>query len=90
MILPAVSTGVKQNLHLARFRVDSTEVWPLVQITAMAGERKVFDIIAAAVLTGDNVFDLMWDRAMLLAEPTVLATILGPVPDKKPGSGIHR
>jgi len=35
----------------------------------MEGGRKVFDI-AAAVLTGDNVFDLMWYYAMLLPKQT--------------------
>ncbi len=81
---------MKQNFYLARHRVDSTEVWALVQIAAMAGKRKIFDIIAAAVLTGDNVLDLMRHGAMLLAKLAVLATISGPVTDKKPRSGIHR
>jgi hypothetical protein len=81
---------VKQNLYLARYWVDSAEVWAFVKIAAMASERKIFDIIAAAVLTGDNVFDLMRHRAMLLAKLAVLATISCPVADKKPGSGIHR
>ena len=89
VIHPPVSPGVKQNLYLARHRVDSTEVWTLVQIAAMASEREIFDIIAAAVLTGGNVFDLMRHRAMLLAKLAVLATISGAVPDKKPGCGIH-
>jgi hypothetical protein len=81
---------VKQNLRLARRRVDSTEVWALVQIAAMASEREIFDIVAAAVLTGDNVFDLMRHRAMPLAKPAVLETISCPVADKQPGCGIHR
>jgi hypothetical protein len=76
---------MKQNLYLARHRVDSTQVWAFVQIAAMASERKIFNIIAAAVLTGDNVFDLMRRRAMLLAELAVLATISGPLADKQPG-----
>ena len=56
----------------------------------MAGKSKIFDIIAAAVLTGDNVFDLMRRRTMLLAKLAVLATISGPLADKQPDSGIHR
>lgn len=90
MIRPPVSPGVKQNLYFTRHRVDSTQVRAFVQIAAMASERKIFDIIAAAVLTGDNVFDLMRHRAMLLAKLAVLATIFGPLSDKQPGSGIHR
>jgi hypothetical protein len=90
VIRPPVSPGVKQNLYLTRCRVDSTEVWALVQIAAMASEREIFDIVAAAVLTGDNVLDLMRHRAMLLTEPAVLATISCPVADKQPGSGVHR
>jgi len=90
VIRPPVSPGVKQNLYLTRRRVDSTEVWPFVQIAAMARERKIFDIVDATVLTGHNVFDLMRHRAMLLAKQTVFAMISRPVPDKKPDSGIQR
>jgi len=72
-----VSPGVKQNLYLACYRVDSTEVRAFVQIAAMASKRGIFDIVAAAVPTGDNVFDLMRHRAMLLAKLAVLATIPG-------------
>ena len=81
---------MKQNLYRARHRVDSSKVWALVQIAAMAGEREILDSIAAAALTGDNVLDLMRHCAMLLAKLAVLATISRPLSDKKPGSGIHR
>ena len=90
MIRPPVSPGVKQNLHFTRHRVDCTQVRALVQIAAMASERENFDIIAATVLTSDYVLDLMRYRAMLLAKLAVLATASSPVPDKEPGSGIHR
>jgi hypothetical protein len=81
---------MKQNFYLPRHRIDSAQIRTFVKITPMASERKIFDIIAAAVLTGDNVFDLMRCHAMLLAKPAVLATISGPLADKQPGSGIHR
>jgi hypothetical protein len=81
---------VKQNLYLARHRVDSTEVRAFVQIAAVASEREILDVIAAAVLAGDNVFDLMRHRAKLLAKLAVLAAISCPVPDKKARSGVHR
>jgi hypothetical protein len=61
-----------------------------VEIAAMASECKIFDIIAAAVLTGEHVFDLMRHRAMLLAKLAVFATISCPIADEQPGSGIHR
>jgi hypothetical protein len=41
VIRPTVSPGMKQNFHLARQRVDSTQVWSFVQIAAMASERQV-------------------------------------------------
>jgi hypothetical protein len=56
----------------------------------MASEREIFDIVCSAVLTGDNVFDLMRHRAMLLTEPAVFATTSCPVADKQPGRGVHR
>jgi hypothetical protein len=59
-----------------------------VQIAAMASEREVPDIIAAAVLTSYYMLDLMRHRAMLLAKQAVLATISGPVADKLPDSGL--
>jgi hypothetical protein len=90
VIRPPISPGVKQNLHAARHRIDSTQIWASVQVAAMAGKSKIFDIIAAAVLTSDYVFDLMRHRAMLLAKLAVLATISSPLADKQPGSGIHR
>jgi hypothetical protein len=90
VIRPAVSPGVKKSLYLARHWVDPTQVWAFVQVTAMASERKIFDIVAAAVLPGDNVFDLMRHHAMLLAKLAILAPISGPLADKQPGSGIHR
>ena len=89
MVRPPVAPGVKQDLYPARRRVDSTQVWAFVQITAMAGEREILDIIAASVLTGDYVLDLMRHRAMMLAKLAVLAAISSPAPDKLPGSGIH-
>ncbi len=89
MIRPPVSPGVKQNLHIARHRVDPTEVWAFVQIAAMASEREIFDIIASAVLASDYVLDLMRHRAMLLAKLAVLATVSSPVTDKQPESGVH-
>jgi hypothetical protein len=81
MIRPPISPGMKQNLDLARHRVDSTEVWAFVQIAAMASECKIFDVITAAVLSGDNVFDLMRHRTMLLVKLAVFATISGPIAD---------
>jgi hypothetical protein len=87
---PLVAPGVKQNLYIACHRVDSAQVWALVQIAAMASEREIPDIIAAAVLTGDNVFNLVRHRAMLLTKLAVLVTISCPVADEEPGSDIHR
>jgi len=56
----------------------------------MASESEIPDIIAAAVLASDDVFNLVRDRAVLLAKLAVFATIACPVADKQPGSGIHR
>jgi len=89
VILPPISSRVKQNLYIARYGVDSTQVRAFVKIATMAGERQIFDIAGAAVLAGNNVFDLVWDGAVLLTKPTVLATVSGPAADKQPGSGIH-
>jgi hypothetical protein len=54
-------------------------VWAFVQIATVASEREIPGIIAAAVLTGDNVFHLMGQRAILLAKLAVIAAISCPV-----------
>lgn len=80
---------MKQNLYTAGYRVDSTQVRAFVQIAAMAGERQIPDIAGAPVLAGNNVFNLVRDRAVLLARPTILATISGSAADKQPGFRVH-
>ena len=89
VIRPLVAPGVKQTLNAARYRVDSTEVWSLVQIAAMAGEREILEIIAASELPGYDVFNLVWHRAMFLAKPAVLAAIFCPVSNETPEFRIH-
>jgi hypothetical protein len=38
---------MKQKFHLARQRVNSTEAPTFVEIAAVAGEREIFNLIAA-------------------------------------------
>jgi hypothetical protein len=42
------------------------------------------------VLTGDNVFDVMRRRTVILPKLAVLATISCSLADKQPRFGIHR
>jgi hypothetical protein len=90
MFRPPASQGMKQKFHLTRQRVDSTKVRTFVKIAAVAGKSEIFSLIAAAVLTGDNVFDVMRRRTVLLPDLAVLFTISCPLADKQPRFGIHR
>ena len=54
-----------------------------MEITIDARQRKVVDVIGAAVLLGDDVLDMQGGkRGVILMQLTVFATIVGARPDK--------
>ncbi len=54
----------------------------LVAVAVDAGQCEVGWVIGAAVLTGDNVFDVVGCLGVLLADKAILATIPGPPPNQ--------
>jgi hypothetical protein len=57
--------------------------------SSLTKQCELLAIVAAAMLPGDNVLDLMRRRTMLLSKQAVLATITRPVLDEEPGCRIH-
>jgi hypothetical protein len=55
----------------------------------MARECEIIDVVCAAVLSGNHVLDVMYEFAVALVQPTILAPVSGPLSDPPPGSGIH-
>jgi hypothetical protein len=80
---PAVAPWVEQPDHLSCHRVDAAQIAALVQVAVMASQGQVPSRIGAAVLFGDDVFDLETEVGLiLLVKPTILAAALCTLPDQ--------
>jgi hypothetical protein len=90
VIMPLVATRMKEGLNVARQRIDSTQIRTLVEVTAMACQSKVIDIVGAAVLPGDHVLHMMHEFAIVLVKAAILTSLSSPLTNEPPGSGIHR
>ena len=55
--------------------IDTGQVRALAEIAALTGEREIFGGIGTAVFTGEDVFDVVDQLAVLLPEETILAAI---------------
>ena len=68
---------------LSSLRIDRGEIWALVGIAIMASQGKICRVIAAQVLSRNQVFNVQGeDRLFVLMKPAVLATSARPRPDK--------
>jgi hypothetical protein len=81
---------VKQRNDFARFRVDGSKIWPFVQIAPIASQRQIGRIIAAAMLPGNNVFNMERGESHgRLRKATVFTSILRPVSNQFSNGGFH-
>jgi len=87
---PLVTPRMKESLNTAHEGIDPTQVRAFVEGTPMACERKVIDIIRTAMLPSNHMFDVMYEFAIVLVKPAILASLSSPVTDELPASGIHR
>ena len=71
---------MKKRLHPARFRIDASQIWTFLQVTAPTGEREIVELRRSAVLSGDDVFDVKRAAERRLWRATVLATAASPHP----------
>jgi hypothetical protein len=51
--------------------------------------REIIHAAFAAVLSGNNMLDVMQEFAIALVKPAILAPLPGTLPDQAPGSGIN-
>lgn len=89
MILPVVTSGMKQLDYLFSVGIDTCNVGSLAKITAMACKCEIVSFIGAAMLFGDNVLDMVGQFGILLWQQTVLTTILRSLSDELARGGIH-
>ena len=77
VVAPRMAAGMKQLRNAVSRRVNGRQVRSLVGIAPIAGQTQVVGIIIAAVLLGDNVFNVeRVKRNKCLGDVTVLAEIL--------------
>ena len=55
----------------------------------MACEREVIDVVYAAVLSGNYMLDVIYEFAVVLVKPTILAPLVGSLSDEPPGLGVN-
>src|ERR1043166_2385863 len=91
MPMPSLATRIEQACKLAAVGINPREVGSLVFIAIVTCERKIFWVVIAAMLPGDDVLDVEAEIGVLiLVQAAVLATTLCPGPDQSPRSGIHQ
>jgi hypothetical protein len=87
---PPVAPGVEEWHELTAHGIHARKVRPFAKIAAVAGQREIANVVAPAVLSGDDMLDVVRQPAVLLAQQAILATIIRSSPDKVPRGGIHR
>src|SRR5262249_55217536 len=87
---PIVLTRVKERCELAGVRVDARKIWTFECVAPCAGQGEVIGLVASAMLLGDDVFDVVSELDLFLAEETILATVAGTRSDVGLDLRIHR
>ncbi len=89
MVMPVLSSRVKQINGFPCIGVHATEIWSLAQIAVWARQTEVRRTVIQNVLTRLDVFDMeRQERGGELRKPTVLATIPGTFADQSPSGRV--
>ncbi len=79
VLLPSISPWMKKHRDRCAYRINTCEIWPLVRVTKMAGQRKVSGLISASVLPGNNVLNVKSQpRLTPFTYPAILTTVTRP------------
>ena len=90
VLSPAVTSGVKEGNNLTTDWIHACEIRALLEIAAVAGQRKIVNVVPPAVLPGDDMLDVVCKLAMLLAQQAILATVIRSPPNEVLHAGVHR
>lgn len=83
MVFPNLQPWIEQWRDGVRLRIDAREVWAFVQIAMVTSQSEVCQIIAAAVLAGDNMLDVEREEGIIvLMKSAILAVVGGSIPDE--------
>jgi hypothetical protein len=89
MVFPLIPTRMEKGYHLTSHSVDPRQIWTLVAIAAVAGERQIADVVQSAMLARNYVFNVVEQMTVGLMKPTVFAAIVSPLADESTGSRVH-
>jgi hypothetical protein len=90
VVAPLVAPGVEEGHKFTGECIDTREVRAFVEITVVAGQREIVNVIAPAMLLRNYMLDVVSQLAVLLAEQAILATVGRSSPDKAPRGSVHR
>lgn len=80
--VPIVASRVEQRRDFFGLRVNTGQVGPFVQIAINAGQRKIVEIVSAAVDFGGDMLDMEGgQRGIVLVESAIFTAIFGTFPD---------
>src|SRR6266567_137636 len=89
MVPPGVLARVEKSHGSLRPRVDTAEIRPFIQVTAITGEAEIGRIVVTAVLLRNNVLDVERNVDRILWQSAVLATLTGSLSDQVANSGVY-
>jgi hypothetical protein len=75
VLAPGIGTGVEEAGQLTGCGVHTREIWPLVTITEMTGQRQVRLVTTPVMLLRHDVLDVKGDDIVLLMDATILAAV---------------
>ena len=87
---PFIMPRMEEARDLSRIRINPGKIGALVAIALRAGESQIFQIIGAAMLTGDDVVDMKSQGGMSLRQPTVFTAFASPLAHELPGGVVHQ
>ena len=75
VLAPGIGTGGEEACQLTGCGVHTSEIWPLVTITEMTGQRQVRLVVTPMMLLRYDMLDVKGDEIVLLMDATILAAI---------------
>src|SRR5690348_1384553 len=89
VLIPLLAPRVEDGHNLTTDWVHACEIRALAEIAAVAGQREIVNVVAPAMLLGNEMLDVVRQSAVLLAQQAILTTVVRSSPDKVPCGGIY-
>jgi len=90
VLRPVVAPRMKERHELTTNWIHACEIRAFVEITTVAGQGKVVNVVAPAMLLRNDMLDVVRQVTVLLPERAILTTVGRSTPDKVPRGDVHR